>query len=57
MTSKKLGGLIMKLVYTVHKLLFFKKTDMCLPLPLRLEKTFAHEDKYQKIFLNTSADN
>ena len=46
MTSKKLGGLIMKLVNTVHKLLFFKKTDMCLPLPQTFEKAFAHEVKY-----------
>ena len=46
MTSKKLGGLLMKLVYTVHKLLLLKKTDICVPLPKRLEKPFAHESKY-----------
>ena len=46
MTSKKLGGLLMKLVYTVHNLLFLKKTDICLPLPQRFEKPFAHESKY-----------
>ena len=47
----------MKLVYTVHKLLFLKKTDMCLPLPPRFEKTFAHQSKYYEISINTSADN
>ena len=28
----------MKLVYTVHKLLFLKETNMCLPFPQRFEK-------------------
>ena len=45
----------MKLVYTVYKLLF--KGDMCLPLPPRFEKTFAHQSKYYEISINTSADN
>ena len=36
----------MKLVYTVHKLFFLKKTNMCLPLPQIFEKILAHESKY-----------
>ena len=36
----------MKLVYTVHKLLFLKKTNMCLLFPQRFEKIFTHESKY-----------
>ena len=42
---------------TFHKLLFLKKTNLCFLLPQRLEKTFAYESKYLKIYLNTSADN
>ena len=30
----------------VHKLLFSRKTDLCLSLPQRCEKPFAHESKY-----------
>ena len=36
---------------------FSRKTDLCLPLPQRFEKTFAHESKYYKISLHTSAGN
>ena len=45
MTSKKLGGFVNE-TYTVNKLLFLKKTDLCLPLPQIFEKTFSHESKY-----------
>ena len=45
MTSKELGGLLMKLVLLISYY-FSKQTDMCLPLPQRFEKTFAHEIKY-----------
>ena len=45
MTTEKLGVLLMKLVLFI-KLLFLKKTDLCLPLPQRFEKTFTHESKY-----------
>ena len=47
----------MKLVYTVHKLLFLKKPNMCLLLPPRFEKIFAHESKYLEISLNKYAEN
>ena len=40
---------------SVHKLLFLRKTVMCLSLSQRLEKTFTHESKYSEISLNTSA--
>ena len=36
----------MKLVYTVHKLLFLKKAFMCLTLAQRFEKILAHESQY-----------
>ena len=42
-TSKKRGGLLMKI--QVFKLLFLKKTDLCLPLLQRFHKTFAQKSK------------
>ena len=45
MTSKKLGGLLMKLILSISYY-FSKETDMCLPLPQRFGKAFAHESKY-----------
>ena len=29
-----------------------KKTDLCLSLPQRLQETFAHKNKHQKLLLN-----
>ena len=46
---------VVKRFVNIHKLLFLKKTDLC--LPQRFEKIFAHESKYWKIYLNISADN
>ena len=34
-----------------------KKNDLCLPLPEGLEKKFAHENKYRKVYLTKSANN
>ena len=56
MTSKKLGGLLMKLLLFI-KAFISQKNNLYLPLPQRFEETFAHESKYQKISLDTSADN
>ena len=41
MTFKKLGGFLMFISYY-----FSRKTDLCIPLPQRFEKTFADESKY-----------
>ena len=42
----KHGGLLMKI--SLFKLVFLKKTDICVPLPQRFQKTFAHKSKHQK---------
>ena len=52
MTCKKLGGLLMFISYY-----FSRKSDLRLPFPQIFEKTFTHENKYQKMYLNTSTDN
>ena len=44
MTSKKVGGLLLKIVLSISYY-FSKKTDLCSPQPQRFEKMFAHESK------------
>ena len=44
MTPKKPEGMLMKLVLLVNYF-FSKNTDLCLPFPEKLQKTFAHERK------------
>ena len=55
MTLKKLGRFVNENC-AFHKLLFLKKTGLCLPWAQRFEKLFARESKYEKP-LNASADN
>ena len=47
----------MKVIPTVHKLLFFKTTDQYTYTKTRKNIFGSYENKYQKDCLNTSADN
>ena len=49
MNSKKPGILLMKLAWFINYFFSVKKTELCLPLPQRFEKTFAHDSKYEYI--------
>ena len=51
MTSKKHGGFVNENL-TVQAIIFLKKTNLCLPLPQRFQKTFAHKNKHPKTYLN-----
>ena len=48
MTSKKHDSLFIKI--PLLKILFFKKTNLCLPLPQRFQKTLARKRKHLKNF-------
>ena len=53
MNSKKLEGLLIRIVLLISSIYFYKNLA-CVSWTQRFEK--AHESKYQNIFLNKSPD-